>query len=204
MLAGVYCHRLFLAMNGGLQSNHMKKLIITAGHSLTKGGASANGLKEEFLAIELRDLITDAIYQLDPTVKVWEDTDTDPLSVVIAKTKAVATKDDILFDVHFNSASNKATAGTEAFIAVNAREKSRRIAERITELTAGMLQTKNRGVKLENQSQHSRLGMLHSAASSVLYEVQFISNPQAMATYNEMKERLATGIANILIQELNK
>lgn len=182
----------------------MKKLIITAGHSLKAGGASANGLKEELLAIELRDLITDAIYQLDPTVKVWEDTDTDPLSVVIAKTKAVAAKDDILFDVHFNSASNKSTAGTEAFIAVNAREKSRRIAERITELTAGMLQTKNRGVKLENQSQHSRLGMLHSAASSVLYEVQFISNPEAMATYNEMKERLAVGIANILIQELNK
>lgn len=181
----------------------MKKLIITAGHSLKAGGASVNGLKEELLAIELRDLIADAIHELDPTVKGWEDTDTDSLSTVIAKTKAVATANDILFDIHFN-AGPKTTAGTEAFIAVNAREKSRRIAERITELTAGMLQTKNRGVKLENQSQHSRLGMLHSAASSVLYEVQFISNPEAMATYNEMKERLAMGIANILLQELNK
>lgn len=178
------------------------KLIITAGHSLKQGGASYNGEKEQLLSIEMKDLIINAIRSIGSDVEIWEDNDNDSLSQVIAKTKAAATSKDILFDIHFN-AGPVAASGTECFIAVNAREKSKRIAARVAELTAGMLQTHNRGVKRENQSQHSRLGMLHSAASSVLWEVQFITNKDGMKTYHEMKERLAIGIANILIQELN-
>lgn len=181
----------------------MKKLIITAGHSLNQGGASGNGNKEELLTIEMKDLIINAIRSFGSDVEIWEDNDTDSLSQVISKTKAAATSKDILFDIHFNAGVSNAS-GTECFIAVNAREKTKRIAARVAELTAGMLQTKNRGVKLENQSQHSRLGMLHSAASSVLWEVQFITNNEGMRVYHEMKERLAIGIANILIQELDK
>lgn len=181
----------------------MGKLIITAGHSLVAGGAASGGLKEELLAIEMKDLIIDAIRTIGSDVEIWEDDDRDSLSQVIKKTRAVADPTDILFDIHFNAGPSNA-AGTESFIATNARAKSERIAYRINELAAAMLQTKNRGVKRENQSQHSRLGMLHSAASSVLWEVQFITNAGGMDTYQEIKERLAMGAANILIQELTK
>ena len=179
----------------------MKKLIITAGHSLKQAGASANGEKEELLTIEMKGLILDAIKILGSDIEVWTDSDTDSLSQVIAKTKSIARSNDILFDIHFNAGSSK-TNGTECFIAVNAREKSKRIASIVAELTSGMLESKNRGVKLENQSQHSRLGMLHSAASSVLWEVEFLTNKEFMDNYHLMKKRLAIGIANILIQEL--
>lgn len=181
----------------------MKKLIITAGHSLKQGGASANGHKEELLTIEMKGLILDALKMFGSDVEVWTDIDTDSLNQVITKTKAIATSKDILFDIHFNAGNSK-TNGTECFIAVNAREKSKRIASRVAELTAGMLQSKNRGVKLENQSQHPRLGMLHSAASSVLWEVEFLTNKEFMENYHLMKKRLAIGIANILVQELEK
>ena len=39
----------------------MKKLIITAGHSLKQEGASANGEKEELLTIEMKNLIVDQL-----------------------------------------------------------------------------------------------------------------------------------------------
>lgn len=177
----------------------MKKLFITAGHSLNKAGASANGLREERLTIEMRDLIAAQLRTWG--YEVVTDNDKDSLSTVISKIKKVATQNDILLDTHFNAASSNAK-GTECFVAANARGKSVRVAERIAELTAGMLNTPNRGVKKENQSQHNRLGILHTAASSVLWEVEFITNAEFMANYNAMKERLAIGVANIIAQEL--
>lgn len=179
----------------------MKKLIITAGHSLNQAGASANGQKEELLSIEMKGLIINAIRSFGSDVEIWEDNDTDSLSTVISKIKKIATSNDLLLDIHFNAASSNAR-GTECFVAANARGKSVRIAERISELTAGMLNTPNRGVKKENQSQHNRLGILHTAASSVLWEVEFITNKEFMDNYQEMKKRLAIGVANILVQEL--
>lgn len=179
----------------------MSKIFLTAGHSLIQGGASANGLREERLTIEMRDLVSD---QLDEWgYEIVTDNDKDSLSTVISKIKKVATQNDILLDIHFNAGSSNAR-GTECFVAANARGKSVRVAERIAELTAGMLNTPNRGVKKENESQHSRLGILHTAASSVLWEVEFITNAEFMDNYQEMKERLAIGVANILVQELNK
>ncbi len=179
----------------------MKKLIITAGHSLKQAGASANREKEELLTIEMKNLIVDQLKEWG--YEPWTDNDNDSLSQVIAKTKAIATADDILLDIHFNAGISSAK-GTETFIAVNARDKSKRIAQRITDLTSAMLGTPNRGVKLENQSQHPRLGMLHSAASSVLWEVDFLTNKDFMENYHLVKKRLAIGIANILVQELEK
>lgn len=182
----------------------MNTLYLTAGHSLPKGGASGNGYKEEKLTIEMQGYILGAVHSLDPDINVWTDNHTDSLSTVISKIKKVATGKDVLFDIHFNAASSIKTRGTETFIAKNARGKSRRIAERIAQLTAGMLQTPNRGAKLETASQHPRLAILHTAASSVLWEIEFLSHFEAMENYQELKERLAMGIANILIQELNK
>ena len=175
--------------------------FIIAGHSLKAGGASANGEKEELLTIEMRNLIVDQLNEWG--YNVWVDNDNDSLSQVIAKTKAIATADDILLDIHFNAGISSAK-GTETFISVNARDKSKRIAQRITDLTSAMLGTPNRGVKLENQSQHPRLGILHTYASSVLLEVEFLTNKEFMENYHLMKKRLAIGIANILTQELIK
>lgn len=179
----------------------MGTIYIESGHSLTSGGASSNGLREEILAIEMKGLILKHLKLQRPNLKVWVDDDNDSLSTVISKIKKMATSKDILLSIHFNAGPSKAQ-GTECFISMNARESSKRIAYRISELTAGMLESSNRGVKLENQSQHPRLGILHTAASSVLWEIEFITNEYSMDIYDEMKERLAIGVANILVQEL--
>lgn len=180
----------------------MPRIFLVAGHSLKQGGAAANNLREEKLSIELRDLIVEALKNQSPETEVIVDNDSDSLNTVISKFRDLAKPEDLLLDIHFNAAANEAAHGTESFIKVGASDPEKRIAERITELTAGMLYTRNRGVKFENQSQHNRLGILHTSAKSILWEVEFITNPTFINNYTEMKERLSIGVANILIQEL--
>lgn len=72
----------------------MKKLIITAGHCLKQAGASANGEREELLTIDIKNLIVDQLKEWG--YEPWTDNDNDSLSQVIAKTKAIASADDIL------------------------------------------------------------------------------------------------------------
>lgn len=179
------------------------KLIITSGHSYSQGGASANGLFEHELTIDFKHLLVKSIKTQDPSIEVIIDDDNDSLSTVIKKVGAVATPTDILVDIHFNAGPSFAK-GTESFIKLEAGEREHHIAERLTELFSKMLNTPNRGVKYENQSQHQRLGMLHTKAISILVEIQFITHENSMEEYKEMKERLAIGVANILIQELKK
>ena len=179
-----------------------KNIFTTAGHSLTQGGASANGLREELLAIKDKELLVKQLeFQSKYTdLEIISDDDIDSLQTVINKVKKQAEKDDLLLDIHYNSATPKAT-GAEAFIKVGASETSRRTAERIVEVFSKMMGIPNRGVKLENQSQHNRLGILHATDHAVLLEVGFITNTVEMERVEEFRERLWIAVANILIQE---
>lgn len=185
----------------------MKTLFIIAGHSNTQSGAVSDDYKEhEETILDKKSLEKAVRYQLgDRTdVKVWTDNDNDSLNQVISQVKQIAKKDDLLLDIHYNASGNRDVDGVEAFIAVNARDKSRRVATRLVELYSKMLDIPNRGVKLENESQHNRLGILHSNASSVLIEVRFLTNKKGMDEQEVIRDRLYTGVANILVQELDK
>src|SRR5699024_11540528 len=89
---------------------------------------------------------------------------------VISKINNLGSPNDILLDIHYNSASVVAT-GVEAFINGKDDPENRRIAGRIVELSSKMLKLPNRGVKLEGSSQHPRLGILHTVVRrSILLE----------------------------------
>lgn len=178
------------------------KIFTISGHSLKQGGASFNGLKEELLSIKDKEILLKHLeFQSKYTdLKINSDDDSDSLQTVINKVKKQAEKDDLLLDIHYNSATPKAT-GVEAFVKIGASETSRRTAERIVEVFSKMLGIPNRGVKLENQSQHSRLGILHATDHAVLLEVGFITNKGDMEKVEEFRERLWIAVANILIQE---
>ena len=180
----------------------MRQVYITAGHSLNQGGASSNGLREELLTIKDKELLLKHLeFQSKYTdIEVISDDDSDSLQTVINKVKKQAEKDDLLLDIHYNSARPKAT-GVEAFVKKGASETSVRTAKRIVEVFSKMMGIPNRGVKLENQSQHSRLGILHATDHAVLLEVGFITNKEEMEKVEEFRERLWIAVANILIQE---
>ena len=180
----------------------MNKLIITAGHHNADSGAVANGFKENEEAIKDRDKLKEAIHFINPKIQIVIDDDNDNLATVIRKINEVGSRNDILLDIHYNSASAVAT-GVEAFINGANDPGNRRIASRIVELSSKMLKLPNRGVKLESSSQHPRLGILHTVVRrSILLERGFINNESDMESIEKLRWEWALGTAHILIQEI--
>lgn len=177
------------------------RLFIIAGHHNKDSGAVSGDRKENELTKEMRRLIVEAVRQQSPETSVWTDDDDDNLNAVISKVNAIATSDDILLDIHFNSASTLAK-GTEALISVNARQKTKDIATHLCSLASTILDTVNRGVKLETSTRHKRLGILHSKASSVLWEVEFINSEIPMQNVEKWKHWLSWEVASLLLTKL--
>jgi|SRR5690606_26759570 len=175
-------------------------IFLTAGHHNRDSGAVGNGYKESDLTKEIRDLTLTRIKQLSPRTKVWADNDNDTLSQVIAKVKGLATAKDIWVELHFDASSNSTATGATALVATNAREKSKELANDLVSIGSKVLGIRNRGVKTELESNRGRLAMLHTPASSVLYEVAFISNKDDIKAYQEMKYWLSDELARVLIK----
>ncbi len=175
----------------------MKTIFITAGHHNRDSGAIGNGYQENVLAKELRDLITSKLREI-ACLKIWNDNDDDTLSQVIAKINKVATADDFLLEIHFDSAERISASGTTALVASGAREKSKDFAGQLAGDVAAIVGITNRGVKSETESNRGRLGILHTKASSCLLEIAFISNRSDMEKYQQYKEPLALAIATTI------
>lgn len=168
------------------------KIWISAGHQANTG---ANGfISEGVEAIYLRDKITAYIKEKVPYIEVENDNDGNTLQTVINNMRKV--NPDLMLDIHFNAATPTAT-GTEAFIS---DEKSKVLATELVEVVSNTLGIKKRGVKAENASQHTRLGMLHGFDGiGVLLEVCFVTNEADAKSYTTHREELAETIADILI-----
>lgn len=178
-----------------------KKIFLTAGHHLKDPGAIGNG-KENTLTMEIRNMIYERIKSLDSSITVWIDDDHDTLSQVISKINKIATADDYLLELHFDASISPKASGGTSLVAQGARQKSIDFAKELSYIGSTILKIPNRGVKSEVESNRGRLGILHTPASSVLYEVGFISNPSDMVNYQEWKEWLADDFARIIIKRL--
>lgn len=173
-------------------------IYICAGHTNTKGatydpGAVANGFKESELTAQLRNLICSELTKLGCVFK----TDQDNQSLNQTIFSAGTTEKDIVFDIHFNAATPKA-GGSETFIPVNFTEREKRIAKEITDTTCRIIGIPNRGVKLESQTRHKRLGMMRPLGTNMLWEVCFITNKDEMMKYMTKINELAEAIALVL------
>ncbi|OOG19122.1 hypothetical protein BWD42_04010 [Sphingobacterium sp. CZ-UAM] len=181
----------------------MAKLYLTAGHHFKDSGAVANGYQENNLNIELRDLMVSEFKRKYPSIEVWTDNDSDTLSQVITKVKNQATSQDYWIEIHFDAADVLSASGTTALIANDAREKSLSLAKDLSSVCALTLDIKNRGVKSESESHRGKLGMLHTAASSVLWEVAFVSNKSDMKRFEMEKLCLAEAAVNVIAKRFN-
>jgi len=181
----------------------MKRIFITAGHHNRDSGAVGNGYQENKLTQELRGLITAKLREI-ACLNIWNDNDDDTLAQVITKIKQVATADDFLLEIHFDSADRAAASGTTALVATGARDKSKDFAKQLANDVAAIVGITNRGVKDETESNRGRLGILHTKASSCLLEIAFISNPKDMERYQIYKESLALAIATTIRDTLAK
>lgn len=170
------------------------RIWISAGHQEQTG---ANGfISEGVEAIYLRDKITAYIREKAPYIEVVNDNDGDVLQTVINSMRKC--NPDLMLDIHFNAATPTAT-GTEAFIS---DEKSRVLATELVEAVSKVLGVKNRGVKAESASQHTRLGMLHGFDGiGVLLEVCFVTNEADAKSYTTHREGVAEAVGDILIRK---
>lgn len=172
-------------------------IYIIAGHNGRGSGAVSSFLDEGIETIVLRNLICLNLTKYGCLDYTTDDED-DKLNTVITTLKGKVKPDDILIDIHFNAADPKAT-GSEVFIPTDYDEVEKELAEKILNEVTTTLDIRSRGVKVEGQSQHSKLGMLHLPCHTVLLEVCFLTNKSDVYRYKEKRELLAERIAKTLL-----
>lgn len=171
------------------------KQYISAGHHDNDPGAVANGYQENELTKDLRNRILK--YGNSKEIIVDRDSETNREYQNRIKPGAGS----VVLDNHFDAGPEK-VSGVTAFVNEkdfqNKDSLSYKFAVRLTDFISRVLGSPDRGVKSERVSQHKKLGILNlGAGCSVLIEIEFITNAQAMANYDSKKEILAKGIAEI-------
>jgi N-acetylmuramoyl-L-alanine amidase len=154
-------------------------IIIDPGHGMSNRrsgtfdpGAVSDGFREADIALEwaneLRGILMDAGHRV---VRTRVD-NSDPAP--IGKRAGIARKfgGNIMLSIHCNAANGTAN-GTETFYR---GESNKTIAKRINQCVVDALGTRDRGVKTESESQHSRLAIMDFQPCFLL-ELGFIDNP---------------------------
>lgn len=166
----------------------------SAGHHNADPGAQANGHKESELTQELRNMVVEELRNLG--VRYITDNDNETNRQYQGRIKPGSGS--VIFDIHFNAGPPTAT-GTEVIVANEVNEISKQFAKELVDGAAEIMGIRNRGVKDETGTHHSRIGILHLPAGiSALAEVCFITNMSDMSAYQVNKERLAAFYAEML------
>lgn len=174
------------------------KFYISAGHRGKGTGASGNGIDEGVEAIWVRDQVSEVLRSLG--YRVENDKNTDQLSAVVKGINATAEPEDISLDIHFNAAGKTAT-GVECLVREAARVTEKTIAIDMCQRISKTLGIKNRGVKTDNQGQHSRLAMCSDIrCNALLVEICFISNSDDAARYKDSRLEIVRDIVDSLVK----
>lgn len=180
----------------------MMKIYLIAGHQGANTGAKGIECYDEGeMTIELRDDLARNLR--DAGVQVVTDDNYTPLRSVLNWLGSLVSTSDLIVDIHFNAFHNPNANGTEVLIPNDANGRERMIAYNLLDAMVSALGTRNRGIKKESQSQHSRIGILSGkphAANNVLLEVCFITNKSDVLKYEENYGELLRRVSNVLIQ----
>lgn len=168
-----------------------------AGHHDKDSGAIGSGYKEADLTKRLRN--NTSFYLKERNHKHIMDNDWETNTQLQSRIKPGSGS--VLLDHHFNSTTNTTTKGCEVIVADNANANSIAFAKELVDGVSKILGTNNRGVRKESETPRKRLGILHKGAGiAALLEVEFISNPTAMAIYISKEKEVAKFIAEICIK----
>lgn len=169
-----------------------------AGHHNRDSGAVYNGRFENKETQKIRDCIVSHLKKMG--VKVITDRDDRTLSQVIGDIKPGSGS--VLYEAHLDASSNPNVTGTTCVVSAEsfaAKYNSYKMATEICEVTAKLLNIRNRGVISERQSHRGRLGILHTKSGiSVLHEWCFISNESDMKALDKNLDKVCEAIAKIL------
>lgn len=179
-------------------------IFLSAGHFKKDPGAVANGVQENQLTIELRDLVVKHLISLGQVLgkNFRIDSDDWDLKTYISKLKTGSGS--VVFEIHFDSSSNPKSSGSTMIIPFREWTKEfiieQQFGTEIVNACATTLGIKNRGVIDETASARKRLAIMRPEGINGLLEVGFVSNPTDLKQYKEHKDLLAHEIAKILIK----
>lgn len=181
------------------------KIALDAGHGGTAPGTSGNEIVEKDWALRFVIRFGHYIRLLGHQTVFTRMGDVNP--TLMARARWAAKADcDVFLSVHLNGAVSAQANGVEAFYAPVGpyQNNSIGIAQGLVNVcaVAGM---RSRGVKKDNQSQHSRLGVLRGACEhmpAVLLEVGFVSNPHDSKLLRDSRwiESLAAALARVIAE----
>lgn len=173
------------------------RTFISAGHHDKDPGAVANRYREADITKLIRDSIV--TNSEDKSIVVDKDWETNRQYQNRIKPGAGS----VVFDIHLNATADSTVRGVESYINkrdfTNKNSNSYKMAHEINLFLSRELGIKNRGVKPENQSQHSTIGILNTGSGiAVLVEVDFITGMGAAENIIAKKDIIGRGIAKIL------
>lgn len=177
-------------------------IYMIAGHHNKDAGAtkehSIGLIKESELTKELRDLVIHYMKHTENFNNIKKDNDNMYLSELIKKLDKVATKDDLIIDIHFNAFNGKAT-GTEVIIPNIHSIKERELSLIISKEISNILNIPNRGVKTEKETARGRIAILKGTGQRILLEICFMDNPKDFTSYRINMYILAAKLAEVIV-----
>jgi N-acetylmuramoyl-L-alanine amidase len=181
-----------------------KKIWIDSGHGGNDPGAVGNGMQEKDINLDVA-LRLGRLLSADFEINYSR---TDDRAVSQRPQLANAWNADILISIHTNAFNQESANGTEILIFDNGSDRSkqsRNLASNIQMAFIKRIGTRDRGVKLDSQSQHSGgLGILrNSTMPAALFELAFVTAGSQFADVNALRNRrdemaaaIAEGIYN--------
>lgn len=159
-------------------------------------GAIGNGKREADLTVEFRNLVIEQLKKSG--AKYISDNDSESLGQYLKRIQTGSGS--VVLEFHFDAAASTSATGCTALIGSDADMNNKAFAKELVEVTASILQIKNRGVLSEADSHRGRLGLMRESGIVSLLEICFISNPADLSAYEKHKTELAVKIAAILIK----
>lgn len=182
------------------------KICIDAGHGGSDSGAVSAGVREAAVAWQIAHAAAGRLRALGREVVETRPLAVHgaPLKLDIDRRRGIASGCDLLVSIHCNAGPASAQ-GAEAYVPLSPTPTSRLVAGMCVEAcrAAGFRVRSEDGtalgaVKREDESQHSRLGILHLTRHAALIEVGFLTNAgdreQLTDHAADIGARLAEGI----------
>lgn len=173
----------------------MKKIHISAGHDFRDPGAVANGTTEAKVVTDFRDTVS---YYLEKSSVAHTTDGKKGENLPLRETVKMIPKGGLAFEFHLNASANPLATGVETLSST----ADLALGARLCSLIANRMKIRNRGAKGESSGQHSRLAFVQGGG--IIVELFFLTNPEDLRKYQEVKWLLAKEVSDFLIQEALK
>jgi len=173
-----------------------EKIILDAGHHEKDSGAVHNGVTEFEVMRRFRVKLSARLSAKGHNHISDKDSETN--RVFQNRIKPLLKTGDITLAFHLNSSVGGTATGVETFISKNAGADSKAAAKELVDGLSEIMKIPNRGVKVENLSQHSSIGILNLRGSAVLIEFGFIQTD--LKIFIEKEEQILDLVEKIAIK----